>query len=286
VADPVFRSDLYRGTAECYDAYRPPYPEALIDDLAGRTGADGAGRLLDLACGTGQVAFALRDSFAEIWLADQEPGMIAVARRKAAGDTPRFRFVTGAAEHLDLPSGTFDLATIGNAFHRLGRDAVAANVRRWLAPGGHLALLWGDGPAAGNAPWQQTLQVVTQHWQTRNGADDRIPAGYAGARRDRPDAEVLAAAGLEIVATGEASADKLWTLEELTGFLASTSVLSDAALGASAADFDRDVRDALQSCQPDGGFRQVVTFSYQLARVSPPAPTGLPPGARSRRRRL
>jgi SAM-dependent methyltransferase len=274
VADPVFRSDLYLGTAESYDAYRPLYPQALIDDLAGRTGADDAGRLLDLACGTGQVAFALRDLFAEIWLTDQEPGMIAVARRKAAGDLARFRFVVGAAEHLDLPPGHFDLVTIGNAFHRLGRDAVVANVRRWLRPGGHLALLWGDGPAAGNAPWQQALRVVMLHWQTRNGADDRIPAGYAGARRDRPDADVLAAAGLEIVAAGEASAHKLWTLEELIGFLASTFVLSDAALGASAADFDRDVRDALQSCQRDGGFRQVVTFSYQLARVSPPAPTG------------
>jgi SAM-dependent methyltransferase len=274
VPDPVFRPDLYRGTAELYDAYRPPYPQALIDDLAGRAGASGTGRLLDLACGTGQVAFALRDRFAEIWLADQEPDMVAVARRKAAGDTARFRFITGAAEHLELPPGTFDLVTIGNAFHRIGRDAVAANVRRWLAPGGHLALLWGDGPAAGHAPWQQTLQTVIHHWQDRNGADHRIPPGYTAARRDRPDADVLAAAGLEIVGTGDATAEKIWTLDELTGFLGSTSVLSDAALGDSAAEFDRDVRDALRACQPDGCYSQVVTFSYQLARVSLPAPTG------------
>src|SRR5580693_10591272 len=110
MADPDFRADLFRGTALSYDAYRPTYPRDLIDDLAAWSGADGTGRLLDLACGTGQVAFALRDRFAEIWAADQEPDMIDMASSKAAasGDAARFRFVTGAAEDLDLPPGTFD----------------------------------------------------------------------------------------------------------------------------------------------------------------------------------
>ena len=79
-----FRPDLYRGTAGYYEAFRLAYPAGLISDLAARTGADGTRRLLDLACGTGQVSFALRDRFAEIWAVDQEPGMIAVARQKAA----------------------------------------------------------------------------------------------------------------------------------------------------------------------------------------------------------
>jgi SAM-dependent methyltransferase len=59
-----FRRDLFRGTAGYYDRFRAPYPQALIDDLAGRpgpgAGPGGAGRLLDLACGTGQLSFAFR----------------------------------------------------------------------------------------------------------------------------------------------------------------------------------------------------------------------------------
>ena len=50
----------------------------------GRTGPSGRGRLLDLACGTGQLAFALRSPFAEVWAVDQEPDMVAVVRSKAA----------------------------------------------------------------------------------------------------------------------------------------------------------------------------------------------------------
>ena len=59
MADAEFRRDLYRGTAGYYDRFRVPYPAGLVGDLADRTGADGTGRLLDLACGTGQLSFAL-----------------------------------------------------------------------------------------------------------------------------------------------------------------------------------------------------------------------------------
>jgi hypothetical protein len=33
-------------------------------------GADGSRRHLDLACGTGQISFAMQDRFAEIWAVD------------------------------------------------------------------------------------------------------------------------------------------------------------------------------------------------------------------------
>ena len=55
-----FAADLYRGTAGHYDRYRLPYPEVMTADLIERAGVSGAGRLLDLACGTGQLAFPLR----------------------------------------------------------------------------------------------------------------------------------------------------------------------------------------------------------------------------------
>jgi SAM-dependent methyltransferase len=276
VADPRFRADLYRGTAGWYDTYRLPYPQQLIDDLAHRVGADGTGRLLDLACGTGKVAFALRGSFAEIWAADQEPEMIAMASSKAAasGEAARFRFVTGTAEDLDLPAGAFDLVTVGNAFHRLRRDVVAGQVRRWLRPDGHLALLWGGTPTDGDEPWQQTLRAVMQRWQDGNGADHRLPPGYAAARRERPDLVVLAEAGFALAQEAQVGYSRSWTLDEIAGFVASTSVLSLAALGDRAQEFDADLRGALRACQTADELRQHVTFRYQLARVLPPESTG------------
>lgn len=52
-----FDPDLYQGTAGYYEQFRLPYPDAMIADLARRAAPSGRGRLLDLACGTGQLAF-------------------------------------------------------------------------------------------------------------------------------------------------------------------------------------------------------------------------------------
>jgi len=75
-----FAPDLYQGSAGYYDRYRLPYPDAMIADLVRRAGVSGRGRLLDLACGTGQLAFPLRRWFAEVWAVDSEPDMVEAIR--------------------------------------------------------------------------------------------------------------------------------------------------------------------------------------------------------------
>lgn len=265
---PRFRRDLYRGTAMCYDRYRRPYPALLIDDLVLRSGADGTGRLLDLACGTGQACFALCGWFAEIWAIDQEPDMISLVRQKAAAlaGPPRFEIRTAAAENLAAPRESFDLVTIGNAFHRLRRDVVAAHVLRWLRPGGYLALLWGGSPNDGNAPWQQALRVQMRRGQLLTGAEQRVPAGYEADRAARPDLDILCATGFEIVGRREFPVSQVWTAAQIAGFVASTSVLSPGALGGDAEAFDISLRGALLEQEPGGQFRLDTSFAYELAR--------------------
>ncbi|MFD7797461.1 hypothetical protein [Streptomyces sp. NPDC059759] len=81
-----FQPDLYRGTAGYYDRFRPPYPAMMLTDLSRRTSPSGHGRLLDLACGTGQLAFPLRDRFPDIWAVDAEMDMARAIRVKAAAN--------------------------------------------------------------------------------------------------------------------------------------------------------------------------------------------------------
>src|ERR1700685_1646394 len=136
MADLEFRRDLFRGTALDYDRFRLPHPRSVIDDLARRSGATGHVRLLDLACGTGQVTFALADRFGEVWAVDQEPDMTSLVRQKdRSAGLGHIRVLTSAAEDLPAPEGFFDLVAIGNAFHRLPRAAVAARTRGWPRPG-------------------------------------------------------------------------------------------------------------------------------------------------------
>ncbi|MFE5375319.1 class I SAM-dependent methyltransferase [Streptomyces mirabilis] len=176
--DVRFEPDLYRGTADYYDRFRLPYPDAMIADLVRRAAPSGRGRLLDLACGTGQLAFPLRDSFAEVWCVDAEPDMTEVVRAKAlAVGAAHMRALTVGAE--DLPAGpdSFESIVIGNAFHRLRRAAVAALAHTWLRPGGRLALCWSTSPWAGSRDWQRALAGVLRTWQNALGAAGRVPPG-------------------------------------------------------------------------------------------------------------
>jgi SAM-dependent methyltransferase len=266
MADLVFRRDLYQGTAGYYDRFRVPYPKALLDDLLERVTAADPGTLLDLACGTGQITFAVHDRFAEVWAVDQEPQMTDLVRQKAGG-IASIRVLTSAAEDLPAPAASFGLVAIGNAFHRLPRAAVAASAHRWLRPGAFLALLFsGMNPWQGQAPWQQAMAGVVAHWLSETGAGDRVPPGYERDRRERPDAAVLRQAGFEICGSYRFPTVHAWTVESLTGYAFSTSVLSRAALGGHAADFEADLRRELGRFASSGAMQETIDFGYLLAR--------------------
>ena len=277
--DVRYSPDLYRGTAEYYDRFRLSYPAAMISDLARRTGTPGAssgassgrGRLLDLACGTGQLAFALRGSFAEVWAVDQEPGMVAVVAAKAAsGDgAPLVRPVVASAQELDAPPSHFSVVVIGNAFHRLPRDLVARRAHGWLQPGGFLALCWSSGTQAGASDWQVAFGALLRRWQTALGGGGRVPADWDQARRHRPDASVLAEAGFELIGRAEFLVEHRWTPPELAGFARTLSILPAAALAEQAGAFDDSLTAELGPYAHDGYLTETVSFAYELAVKRP-----------------
>lgn len=264
-AEPEFRPDLYRGTARFYDRFRVPYPATQLDDLCRRTNATGQGRLLDLACGTGQLAFGLASRFAEVCAVDQESEAIDLARTNARIHRVRnVRWVVGRAEDIEADRD-FDVVAIGNAFHRLRRRRVAESARRWLTPGGHLALVWSTSPWDGDQEWQRVLARTMRHWVEVAHAADRVPADLDQHLRDEPHATVLSEAGFAIVGEHDFPTPHEWTIERLTGFLYSTSVLSKRALGSHAPAFEQDLRDRLLRVAPDNVFRESIGFHYTLA---------------------
>jgi len=262
--DPFFRTDLYRGTARDYDSFRLPYPSSLVDDLRSRAGLRGTGRLLDLACGTGQIAFALSTAFDEIVALDQEPGSVAFgqAKSEALGFT-HIRWQVGVAEEAEVP-GRFDMVAIGNAFHRLRRQRVAERALSWLRSGGYAVLLWGGNPSEGASDCQEVLRSVMVDWLGRSG--DRLPADWEEAMARDPHEQVLIRAGFSYEGSHDFAIPHVWTIETLTGYLYSTSILSRQALRGLAPSFEKDLSVRMLRCRPNGKFEQAVRFSYQLAQ--------------------
>jgi hypothetical protein len=213
--------------------------------------------------------------------------MVDVVRAKAAAAGPGdLRAIVSRGETLDAGPESFELAVIGNAFHRLDRDLVAGRVLGWLTPGGHLGLCWSDSPWVGEQDWQRTLAATMDRWRTALGAQDRVPAGWDLARRRRPDQQILAEAGFEAAERREFTVEHRWSLPEVAGHIRSTSVLGPAVLGDQAAAFDADLAASLgphgdgphgdgpNGDGPNGDgpyddgrvFIQTVSFAYELAR--------------------
>ena len=262
-----FAADLFRGSAGYYDRYRLPYPEVMLTDLIRRAEVSGRGRLLDLACGTGQLAFPLHRWFGQVWAVDQEPDMVAVVRVKAAAQgAADVQPIVSDAETLDAQSGFFELAVIGNAFHRLNRDLVAGRVLGWLRPGGCLAVCWSSVPCIGEKDWQRALTVTLDRWKAALGAEHRIPAGWELPRQRRPDLQVLSDAGFEAAGSHEFPVGHRWSLPELAGFIRSTSFLPASVLGDHAAAFDADLAATVGPHGDGGAFTENVSFAYDLAR--------------------
>jgi SAM-dependent methyltransferase len=264
-----FAVDLYQGTAEHYDRYRLPYPEAMLEDLLARAEVSGQGRLLDLACGTGQLTFPLRRSFAEVWAVDREPDFVQMVQDKAdklgAGNV---RPIKTDAETLAAEPGYFELAVIGSAFHRLDRDLVAARLLQWLCPGGSVALCWVDSPHLGDSEWQRAFAALLDRWQLALGATGRVPADWAEPQRRRSNAVVLSEAGFETAGRHEFRVEHRWSLAELAGFVRSTSFLPPSVLGDQGAAFDNDLAAAIGPfASADGTLPHDVGFAYELART-------------------
>ena len=102
-----------------------------------------APRVLDLCCGTGDLAFeAARRGASRVVGADFTLPMLAVARRRAAAGSGTVLFVQGDAQALPFGDGSFDAVTVGYGLRNVADlPAALGEIRRVLAPGGSLAAL-------------------------------------------------------------------------------------------------------------------------------------------------
>ncbi len=121
-------------------------------EAAAEAVARGPGRVLDVATGTGKLAFAVKraSQASEVTGVDFSAEMLEVARREAerAGHDVRFAVADGTA--LPFADGTFDAVTIAYGLHNFEDvDAGLTEFHRVLAPGGTAVVLEFPPPPGG-----------------------------------------------------------------------------------------------------------------------------------------
>ncbi len=141
--------ELFRGLPDHYDrvgavmsfGQDPAWRRALVDAIDPRAGM----RILDVATGTGMVAFALAGRGAEVLGLDQSEAMLGGARARLER-TPeladRLSFVLGEAEALPFADGEFDALSFTYLLRYVDdRTATLRELARVVRPGGRIGMV-------------------------------------------------------------------------------------------------------------------------------------------------
>ena len=131
--------------------------------LIGMAGPLQCRRVLDLACGTGDLALLASAAGADVTAVDITPRMIALARVKARDRGARVRFLVGDMTSLPLPDACVDVVTTGYGLRNVpDLDAALREIHRVLKPGGRLLSLDFNRPASAplRAVYHAYLTVV------------------------------------------------------------------------------------------------------------------------------
>jgi demethylmenaquinone methyltransferase / 2-methoxy-6-polyprenyl-1,4-benzoquinol methylase len=141
--------DLFTGLPGSYDrmgavlsfGQDPRWRRTLVAMVAPQPGQ----RVLDVATGTGLVAFELARRGAAVVGLDQSEAMLAGARKRLS-ETPaladRITFVQGEAEHLPFADGEFDALTFTYLLRYVeDRAATMVELARVLKPGAGIGMI-------------------------------------------------------------------------------------------------------------------------------------------------
>lgn len=131
---PESHPDHFSTYADRYARYRPRYPAALFEFLAGV--APRRELAWDVGTGNGQCAIGLAEHFRRVIATDASAAQLAHAMAHA-----RIEYRVALAESCDLAEGGVDLISIAQAIHWFRFDAFYENVRRVARPSAVLAAI-------------------------------------------------------------------------------------------------------------------------------------------------
>ncbi|MDP9315105.1 MAG: class I SAM-dependent methyltransferase [Chloroflexota bacterium] len=180
--DPTRR---FSSRVDNYIKYRPGYPPALIDLLAGECQLTPASIIADVGSGTGILSELFLKHGNLVYGIEPNPEMRA-AGEQLLSDYPRFHSLAAPAEATSLPPGSVDFVTAGQAFHWFDQARARAEFLRILRPHGWAVLIWNDRRTL-SAPFQAAYEQMLQRYASdyplvnHKQVDDEVIAPFFGA---------------------------------------------------------------------------------------------------------
>jgi SAM-dependent methyltransferase len=234
-------------TAAEFYRYREPYPAEFFETVVSHLTLDGNTRLLDVACGPGNLAIGFAPFAGSCTAIDREPEMLGAARSAARKAKVEVNFIQTAVE--DLPCvNEYDFVTIGRALHWLPRDTTLEVLERVVADGGRIAICGSIATDAAVNGWVAKYRETQESWASDR---DRTPsnidadAWFAGSRFRTMD---------EIAVTHRHRV----TIPELIGRALSFSITCPAVIGQRRPEFEAALKATLEPFEQNGVLEEEV----------------------------
>jgi ubiquinone/menaquinone biosynthesis C-methylase UbiE len=152
-------------------------------------------RVLDVACGSGNVALVAARRYCQVSGVDYVPSLVERARARAAAEQVEVRFVEGDAQNLPFENAAFDyvFSAFGVMFAP-DQDKAAHELARVCRPGGCIALAsWIPEGQAGElfrivssyAPPAPAGLKPASRWGTERGLRELLGASVSSQRLER-----------------------------------------------------------------------------------------------------
>lgn len=256
--------ELFRSTAPYYARYRAGYPREFFAYLVERLGLDGTQRVLDLGCGTGQIAVPLAEHVAEVIAVDPEPTMLEEGRKASAERSiDNIDWRLGDSYGLgEFDLAPLDLATMGASFHWMDRYAVLRALHAMIRLPGAVVVVSGGVPGSTEPPaWTETVATVRARWL---GPQRRAGSGTYTHPQERHE-DVLAQSPFSQVDTVAWTRSITRDLNSVVGLQFSYSYCAPLLLGANRDAFEVELRAALTAANPSGLFSEVIRTEAIIA---------------------
>jgi ubiquinone/menaquinone biosynthesis C-methylase UbiE len=155
-------ADRFKDTsvAQAYRS-RPPYPPETFNLLSSLI-TDEPRIVLDVGCGTGNIARFLAPLVDLVEAVDISGPMIEVGKQLPGGDRPNIVWKTGRIEEVELQA-SYSLIVGAQSLHWTDWDAVFPRFRRVLSEHGYLAVVDLDSEPL---PWKAGLEGIIKEFST------------------------------------------------------------------------------------------------------------------------
>jgi hypothetical protein len=158
--------------------------------------------------------------------------------------------------------GEANLTVIARAFHWMDKGQVLKDLFTITKPGGGVAIIADTELRAGRKlPWKEIIDQVIRRWlgeKRKAGTDGTY--SHPTIRFD----EYLEESAFRDLEIATIQSERIWTIDQIVGYLYSTSYSSLPVLGDKKEPFEAEIRTCLKELEPSGKFRDPVTTEIMM----------------------